>query len=107
MWKLSMATLREWHNELVKDERMLEAENIMALVRRAQALIADGNGVYVFVPHPDNPPFSLYQYAELLGADIHEAPDQTIHGHFVTWVRHGRVIVRPLYHYKRNLRYRT
>ncbi len=106
MWKLYMATLRPWRNEPVKEERVLEASNLLALIRQAQAMIADGNGLYVFVPYPDNPPFSLYQYAELLGADIRETRDRTIHGHFATWIRHGRVIVRPLYHYKRSLRYR-
>jgi hypothetical protein len=105
MWTMYVATYHGWISENAIDERFIEADNIVDLVRYARNIMGDGKGLYLFVPSPNNPPLSLDQYAELLGEDIAEDREAEITGHFATWVRYGRVIIRPLYQYKRSLKY--
>lgn len=105
MWKLYAATQHGFMGELAVDEQVFEADSLVELVRQSQAFMDNRNGLFFFVPYPENPHLSLDQYGELIGADIEGSRDRTIHGHFAIWVRYDRIIVRPLYAYKRGLRY--
>jgi len=106
MWKLYAATQHEVMGEQVVDERVFQTDNLMELIRQAQAFMDNRRGLFFFVPYPDNPRLSLEQYGELIGTDIEGSRDRTIAGHFSVRVRYERIIVRPLYAYKRSLRYR-
>lgn len=106
MWKLYAATQHEVMGEQVIDDRVFQADSLLDLVRQAQAFMDNRSGLVLFVPYPDNPYFSLDQYGELIGADIEGSRDRTIKGHFAVWVRYDRIVVRPLYTYKRGLRFK-
>ncbi len=105
MWKLYAATQHGFMGEQAVDEQVFEEDNLLDLVRQAQAFMDNRQGLFLFVPYPENLHLSLEQYGELIGAD-RDGRDRTIEGHFATWVRYGRIIVRPLYAYKRGLRFK-
>lgn len=105
MWRTYAATCHEWMGEAIIDERILEAESFIELVLLAQAFMEGRSGLFLYIPHYSNPRFSYSQYAELIGGDIELSRDRTIKGHFATWLRNDRTIVRPLYTYKRGLSY--
>jgi len=105
MWRLYAATHHDWMGEAIIDERILEAESLIELVLLAQAFMEGRSGLFLYIPHYSNPRLSYCQYAELIGGDIELGRDRTIKGHFVTWLRNDRIIVRPLYSYKRGLHF--
>ena len=106
MWTMYAAVWRMVDGETYIDEEMLEAETLSDLVRRCQTHMDNRDGLVLFWPDPNNPTCSLQHYADLIGMDVPFGRDQTITGHFATWVRHGRIIVHPLYSLKRDARYR-
>lgn len=105
MWKLYAATQHGFMGESAIDDQVLQADNLVELMRQAQAFMDNRRGLFLFVPYPDNPHLSLDQYGELIGADIEGSRDRTIKGHFAVWIRYERIIVRPLYQFKRQVRY--
>jgi hypothetical protein len=105
MWTLYAATYRHLSGEEIIDERVFESDDLDSLIRQARVFMDNRDGLFAFIPDPRNPELSLSLYATLIGADIEYGRDRTIKGHFTTWVRHDRVLVRPIYQFKRQMRY--
>lgn len=105
MWKMCATTYHEWMGEAIIGQRILEAESLIELVLLAQAFMEGRSGLFLYIPHYSNPRLSHSQYAEPIGGDIELGRDRTIKGYFATWLRNDRIIVRPLYTYKRSLSY--
>ena len=105
MWRMYAAIYHEWMGEANIDQGILEAESLIELVLLAQAFMEGRSRLFLYIPHYSNPRLSYSQYAEPIGSDIELGRDRTIEGYFATWLRSDRIIVRPLYTYKRGLSY--
>lgn len=103
MWRTYAATYHEWMGEAIIGQRILEAESLIELVLPAQAFMEGRSGLFLYISHHSNHRLSYSQYAELIASDIELGRDRTIKGYFATWLRSDRIIVRPLYTYKRSL----
>ena len=106
MWSMYVATWRMTDGDPDIDTEQINAETLGSLVSKCQAFMDNRDGLFIFWPDPVSSDVPLEHYADLIGADVSFGRDQTIHGHFSSWVRNGRIIVRPLYSLKRDARYR-
>lgn len=110
MWRMEAVTWRavdpSSDGAQIIQERIL-ADTLDSLILQCQNWMDNRNGLFMFWPDYLNPEIPLEHYADLLGQDITWSRDQTITGHFATWVRNGRIIVHPLYALKRDAKYRA